>query len=566
MKTYSKGKFIMVLSFGILMMNACTDRFEEINTPSNLLVSENVNVDMLFTSVISSIANMNNDNGLGTIGNYSGMSVSGANRPFLDGESTGNWNSTYSDYARNLSDSIDLCQGNENAANLINKIAVARIMKAWSFARCTDIYGDIPYSESCLPISQAVYKPQYDEQKNIYTDLFKELKEAASQLDESKPTFEEADILYQGDVVKWRKFANSLRLRLAIRVRYADPALSASQMSDLEEADLITDAADDALVYTIADYPNHMNSFYVDLVERGDIVQKNSVPKTFLDILIGGGDAHNPEDPRTKVYADTSMADWPGRPGFENVQPFGYRGIPLLGNCPVQQKNPYGAESVSRWSDLIWVQKIARPLFQASETYFILAEAALTGIKGSKADAQGYYHKGLQLAMAQSKLFYENSLPQLPEVRKLFKPDESEAQILEYIASKAITQIEIDDFLTSSPITTLNGTDEEQLEQIINQKMIALFPQEHEAWAEYRRTGYPRVLVGDDADDLKGKMPRRMAWPDNEQTINGKEFSIAVEKIGGINTRSARFWWDANPNPIHPHREQVEWMEKGWLE
>ena len=193
---------------------------------------------MRFTSVISSIANMNNDNGLGTIGNYSGMSVSGANRPFLDGESTGAWNNTYSDYARNLSDIIDLCQGNENAANLINKIAVARIMKAWSFARCTDIYGDIPYSESCLPISQAVYKPQYDEQKNIYTDLFKELKEAASQLDESKPTFEEADILYQGDVVKWRKFANSLRLRLAIRVRYADPALSASQMSDLEEADL----------------------------------------------------------------------------------------------------------------------------------------------------------------------------------------------------------------------------------------------------------------------------------------------------------------------------------------
>ena len=96
-------------------------------------------------------------------------------------------------------------------------IAIARILKAWAFAKVTDSYGDIPYFESSLPQEDAVYKPKYDTQQAIYTDLFKELREAAAQLDENKESYGSADLVYAGDVVKWGKLANSIRLRLALR-------------------------------------------------------------------------------------------------------------------------------------------------------------------------------------------------------------------------------------------------------------------------------------------------------------------------------------------------------------
>ncbi len=95
-----------------------------------------------------------------------------------------------------------------------------------------------------------VYSPKYDTQESIYKDLLKELREAAAQLDDNKDAYGSADILYGGNVAKWRKFANSLRLRLALRVRYVDPALAAQEMSDLNESNLITSAEDIAYIMT----------------------------------------------------------------------------------------------------------------------------------------------------------------------------------------------------------------------------------------------------------------------------------------------------------------------------
>ena len=125
------------------------------------------------------------------------------------------WNFSYETMLNNLSNIIQLIDGKENKAELVNKQAIARILKVWAVANLTDTYGDVPYSESCLPQEQAVYQPKYDTQQSIYTDLFKELKEAAAQLDESiRKVMVSADLIYGGDVAKWKKLANSLRLRL----------------------------------------------------------------------------------------------------------------------------------------------------------------------------------------------------------------------------------------------------------------------------------------------------------------------------------------------------------------
>ncbi|WP_236974574.1 SusD/RagB family nutrient-binding outer membrane lipoprotein [Membranihabitans maritimus] len=557
MKIYIR--IIPIVLSALFFSTSCTKDFEEINTPRDLLLEDKVDVNLMLTRVMTYAIIRDGESGFGTIGNYSGMSVSGANRPFQEGESSGLWNDTYDNYGRNLADIIDICERRDledGEQSRTNKIAIARILKAWAFSRCTDVYGDIPYFESNLPIEDAVFKPKYDDQKSIYEDLFKELREAANQLDPDKESFDEADIMYEGDVVKWRKFANSLRLRLALRLRYVDEGMASENMSDLSLDDVITEREDDAVVYTITDYPEHTNPEYVDLVSRGFIVVKNAMAKTFLDILA------NNDDPRTKVFADTAKAEWPGDPDYPQYDYFGYRGLPLLGMSPPEYGYPYADESVSRWSDLLWVPNIERALFKASETYFALSEAALFGIKGSPEDAQGYYEKGLELAMEHTLEFYQRSEPQLADVIQLFDPEATSNEIAQRIAGKKITQEEIDAFLAESPVVELSGTSEEKLEQIINQKMIALFPQEQEAWSEYRRTGYPRILVGPDNDHLMGQIPRRFPYPTNEQNINGEQYQIALQNIGGQDNRLVRIWWDANPEPIKEHPEEVQWMAK----
>lgn len=561
MKKYIEVLVIFLLV--LLLNNACTDDFERMNTSRSLITDDLIDIDMLFTQVLANAVVENGEEGLGTTGNWAGMSVSGANRPFATGESNGVWDRTYGNYARNLSNIIHLCSTRENADDLVNKKAVARIMKVWAFARCTDTYGDIPYFESCLPLEDAVTAPKYDLQKDIYADFFKELKEAVAEIDESKPSFGNADILYNGDLEKWKKFGNSLRLRLALRVRYADPNMASEQMADLTEADLITERDDDASIYNIDDFPEHENSRYVDLVARKATVDKNSVAKTFLDIL------KNNNDPRLHVFADTVTAWFPQTPGYEDVPYFGYRGRPLLSGDNPEEGYAYGDNTVSKWSDLLWVQIQEKPLYKASETYFNLAEAALFDLKPG--DAQAFYKKGIELALSHTKELYEKAVPQLPAVVELFKSGRPQSEIDEYLAGllaeKEITQEQIDYFLSNEPVVSLTGTDEQKLEQIINQKMIALFPMEHEGWCEHRRTGYPRILVGVEESPLNGHMPRRMPWPGAEQLINADQYQAALERIGGEgkDTRTTTFWWEANPDPFKPHPETVETRTTPWV-
>lgn len=560
MKNYIK--ILTVVSLVSLLSFSCTDDFDRMNTSRSLVTQEIVDIDMMFTRLMAETF-VNGESGFGTTGNWAGMSVSGANRPFETGENNGVWDNTYSNLGRNLSDIIDICSKRDNSADLVNKKSIARIMKVWAFARCTDTYGDIPYFESCLPVEKAVTTPKYDLQKDIYTDFFKELKEAVAEMDDTKPSFGDADVMYNGNIGKWKKFANSLRLRLALRIRYADAAMATAQMNDLTEADLITSRGDDASIYNITDYPEHENERYIDLVARQATVEKAMVAKTFLDIM------KNNNDPRLHVYCDTVTAWFPQTPGYEDVPYFGYRGRPLLSGENPQEGYAYGDNTVSKMSDLFWVQIQEFPLYKASETYFNLAEAAVFGIKSG--DAQAYYKKGIRLAMEHAKELYESAVPQLPAVVSLFKAGQSQQEKDKYLAGllaeKELTQEQIDDFLNNEPVTVLNGTNENKLEQIINQKIIALYPQEFEGWCEHRRTGYPRILVGVENSPLKGHMPRRMPWPGSEQLINAEQYQVALERLGGAgkDSRTTTFWWEANPDPYKPHPETVETRTTPWV-
>lgn len=541
---------IGIVSIMLIAVNyGCVKDFDDQNTPNNLVIEEVVNVDLIFTRVQVYSTLRNYGGSVGRSAKYAGQAISESGGAFNVDVVTDLWDATYTNYIRNLSEIMRLTKDDPE---LVNKYAMARILKVLAFAQCTDFHGDIPYFEVAQPMDQIIYEPKYDTQKSIYEDLFKELKEAAADLDASKDTYGSADIFYEGDVEKWEKFANSLRLRLAMRIRYVDSQLAESQISDLTDDNLIVSSDDNAFVFTSNDYPENRNNDYATLLSNGTDLYKKLMPKTVLDIW------KNNYDPRLKLYADTAMATF---------QSFGYRGRPLLGDCPQEQKNPYGFESVSRQSMHMYAAIWPVPVMTAAEVNFALAEAALFGLKGTMADAQTYYSNGYEAALNWSLLWYQTTTGQIAELFSYFDPAMDGAAITAYDEFHAITEAEISAFLDSASVLTLTGTPEEKFEMVINQKAVSFYPTMiHDAYSEWRRTGYPRVLIGDDAGELAGVSPRRGLYPYTEQTLNGDNLDEAIQRMGGTDHALNPVWWDANPSVPYEHPEEVEWRDLPWIE
>ncbi len=545
-----KNNMLTGINFALLisavLLFGCTDDFEKLNTPKDLVTDDVVDVNLILTRV-EAYAFVRNT-GYNRVGLYSGITMSESGGAFNIDPQTDVWDWTYTNYTRNLSRIIFLTKDDPE---LVNKNAIARILKVWAFAKCTDSYGDIPYSESNLPLDQIVYTPKYDTQKSIYEDFFKELKEAVAQLDNTKESYGSADLLYGGDVGKWKKFANSLRLRLALRVRYVDNQMARDQVSDLGDADLITETDDNAFTYYFNDYPDNRNPEYqFNLLVQGTELYKALMSKTMIDLWQDNG------DPRLKVYADTALATF---------QSFGYRGRPLLGDGPQEEKNPYGYESVSRRSLYRYAAVLPLPVLTASEVNFALAEAALFGLKGSEADAQAYYEKGIEAAMDWSLFWYETASGQSSSLFAVFDPSMDGDAVAEYDASHAITPEGINTFMNSADVVTLAGSQEEKLEMIMNQKLLSFYPTMiFEAWSEWRRTGYPRVLIGADMGDLQGQGVRRFMYPVSEQDLNSANYNEVKQRIGSDHMLT-KVWWDANPDSPHKHPGQVEWRDNPWI-
>jgi hypothetical protein len=558
MKKINKITLVFLSALGLLLTNACTKNFEEMNTDPRIITADLIDVGLLLTNVEADGIVGGGSYGNGTYGCFCGMNKRDDDAPFLETDAPGEWDFEYQSQLNNLSNIIQLIEGKTNKADLVNKQAIARILKVWAVSKLTDTYGDVPYSESCLPQEKAVLQPKYDTQQSIYTDLFKELKEAAAQLDADKVSYGSADLVYGGDVTKWRKLANSLRLRLALRVRFADPAMATAQLSDLTEAGLMTSISEDAFVKNNMDYPSHMNPRYYRIINYSTISESVATHMTMINILRNDS-IHL--DPRIQIYADTVKATFKGgiSPNGYAFPNYDYRGSPTLGMVTEVYKYPWGSGTVSEIPDLWRVPVVAPAVMKCSEVYFALAEAKLAGILPASftGTANSYYQKGIDAGIEWAKWFYNLTAPQIPALMKdyIHSPDYApgpqwtDADVQKYLDHKKIKDAAVTAY-KATPIYTLSGTAENQLEMIINQKIVALYPDEFQGWCEYRRTGYPKVAIGPDQAALKGKVPRREPWPTREETINSKGFTEALARYGA-DSRLTKFWWDANPNAPH---------------
>lgn len=389
--------------------------------------------------------------------------------------------------------------------------ALAQIIKIAALHRTTDMFGPIPYSQ----VGKGSFKVAYDSQESVYRSFLKELEEAVQTLDDysnkSKEVLPAFDIVYNGDVNKWMRFANSLMLRLAIRVRFADAGLAKeyAEKAVKHPAGMI-DSKELAAQMGKGAGLQMKNPLKVINEEYND----TRMGATIYSYLAGYNDA------RASVYFVNNN-------GFKAVR----CGIAKSGDA----YNGFTRPNVHEDDPLYWMK--------ASEVCFLKAEGALAGFDmgGSAGD---FYNAGIRMSFSENGLSSSSAENYLKDhTRKPANYTDTANGELSANAPSSIT------------IRWENGaTEEEKLERIITQKYLAIFPNGQEAWTEWRRTGYPRqivvaenktnsaVLIGN-GYDVGGV--RRMPYPRTEYEQNSEKLHNAINQhLGGADNAAAKVWWD----------------------
>jgi SusD/RagB-like outer membrane lipoprotein len=359
------------------------------------------------------------------------------------------------------------------ASNTANWSAVGRILKSYTFSVMTDAMGDVPYSQALR--GDTVLAPAYDTQQQIYNGMLADLAQANTEISPAGIGFATGDLMYDGDMTRWRKFANSLRLRLAIHLSNVDPTKAATEAAAAVTAGVFTSNGDNATLMYLATSPNR-NPIYNDARGRDDY----GLSKTFVDSLASWA------DPRLPVFAQVNPAGT-GYQGLPNGLNDG-EGTPIV--------------NISRIGEF-WRETPNAPmdLLTYSEVLFLEAEAAERGwIPGGSAAAATFYSNAITESMRQ----YGVAAP----------------DITTYLAQAKVGY--------DAAGATLAG----HLRQIAYQKWVSLFMQGAESWTEVRRTGVPAIVPGPRA--VIATMPERLPYDDNEAVLNRTNLDAAVAAQGFI--------------------------------
>lgn len=432
------------------------------------------------------------------------------------------WENSYPNEVVNIVDAVERTNGNPLRSNLN---AMCRIMKVYTFARLTDIYGDIPYSEAAKAHQNSVVRPKYDSQEAIYDDFLKELKASSAQLDATKDKVP-ADIFYQGNVTQWKKFANSLRLRLALRLVKRDPERAKTEIQEAYAAGVFTSNSDICMTKHL-----DVQNDYADL--RGNSVsvsinQQTATAKvvtTFLDQL------KNTSDPRINHIIRAYRQNTPLKP-FERediTNQLKASVLGLVGNKPgryvyedwvgpvtitLASGSTYSAVNGDIKTELnnCFIRNNAPFLHLTyAEVEFLLADASVRLGLTLGVDAATHYRRGVEAAMQHLSL---------------------------YPGGPVVTATEINNFLTANPLQS--GT---ELKQINTQLWIALMLNGPELFSNWRRTGFPELVATPNNESNTLTIPRRFQYPLSEKEQNAVNLNAAVAKIGEDDW-SKRVWWD----------------------
>ncbi len=503
-----KNIFKSIALFSAVLFTSCDAGFDELNvnktaatsinpvfTFNNALVNTSLpaNTIMYEVGIVQQMVTPN-----------SGV-LTGANFNQENGDNTqANWQRMYRNVIRNTYDVINTTKALPARSNLYN---MARIWQSYAFLILTDTYGEVPYSEAGKGYIDQLILPKYETQQSIYTGIIKELTEASAALDASK-TKESAEILYGGDVPKWKKMANSLLLRVGMRLTKVDPALAKTTVEKAIAGGLMASNADNCFIKHDANYVNGLGNL-LNSTEAANFY----IAKPFLDHL------KKTADPRLKSIAVRYVGATSGPqqvaarantdPTIQIGMPFGFDNSTVVG-----QSKTDGLVSFYDYSqvDRKRLLKVDAPfyLITYAQTQLLLAEAAQRGF--TSGTVEDYYKAGVKAHMA---------------------------QMADYDAGAAVAAADVDTYLTTNAYDATKA-----LELINTQYWVASFLNGPEAFANFRRSGFPKLTPNPfPGKGIKGNFINRLSYPTSEISINSVNLKESIARQGA-NDLDTKVWWD----------------------
>ena len=488
-------KLLLPLLVFALVLGSCTDNLTSLN--DNPKGATDVPADPLFTNALVSLGTLNTSVNYNinmfmfmsqywsatTYADESQYNLSGRNIP------SNYWSEIYRDILLDLNESSTIISNSTTLSSSEKSVMQAQIdvVQVMAWHQLVSVFGNIPFNEALDPTNAA---PAYDSQTDVYASIMDSLDTAIGNLGAGSTGFAaDTDVFYSGNVGAWLKFANSLKMRLAIQLAEVQPGVAQTAIEEASPNAFQSNADNLALGFTST--PPHTNPVWEDVINTGrnDFVASN----TLIDMM------NNLDDPRRKIHFTQVNGQYIG--------------------------GPYGASN-----DYIDYSHIKGPLIRPSfegiqieyaEIEFIRAEANVRGwLTGTAAAAQNHYEN----AVAADMNYWSNASTE-----------------------EEITQQEIDNYLdpVNGPAAyPATGTDREQIEAIAQQKWLGQYMNHNlQAWTDWRRLDHPTwYFASNPGASSEDEIPNRFIYPVDEQNLNQSNWEAAANAIGGDEKTTHLFW------------------------
>jgi Starch-binding associating with outer membrane len=410
-------------------------------------------------------------------------------------------------YPNSVKGLVDLIAQSQDPVN-VNILSIARILKVVQLSIMTDLYGDVPYSEAGLGFLSTNFSPKYDAQKDIYADMLKELSEAGSALDASAYIPAKSDFVYYGVIAKWKHFANSLMLRLAMRMQKVDAASAQTWAKKALDGGVMTSNIETFAIHYANDGGTatiNSNSFNLGPLEaptRNEVF-KGSIQwsKTLIDIMKAR------VDPRISTISTLKNGD---------ITAASQKGLPsgLDAGLLLAATGETGSDNYSRPNPV---------MYSATDPYILLPYAEVEFLK-AEAIERGWYTgvAATEYAAGQAAAI---------------------SQLAVNTGASTISGAAIAAYQAANPYPSTTLTD--KLLQIHTEMFIlnASTLNGFEGWANYRRTGLPVLTpVNYPGNATNGIIMRRLIYPHAEQGVN-VNYQAAIT-AQGPDLFTTRMWWD----------------------
>lgn len=553
---YNLSYIVIMLVTSVLFFTACSDKYmEDMNTDPSKAASVDPNAQ-LTTAQLQTYGDLGmveiyrnylyafNQQLMGcwNTTNYGGRHTQD------NSEMSRIWTSFYPTAIKNITDA-EYRTANDTLKVNIN--SALRIYRVYLMSIITDIYGDAPYSEAGKGFLEGKFNPRYDTQEEIYNDFFLELSAAVANFDASKDKIT-GDVIYKGDIAKWKKLGNSLRLRFAMRISDVAPQKAQEEFEKALQADggILENASDDALIKYMdisfsfgqeaySDYrgnalaqllfgndpannPSYLcSTLYNQLYDTGD-PRTFRIARFYYDGLMSATSPDNRIDLTDEIIAKGIQTN-PRDPGAFSWEPWptGYDSDILK---ELAKTNPSVNPSIARETEPKLANNFLRGdnpgvVMTSAEVKFLLAEAKLKGWSVGDASVNDLYIQGVRAAMD-------------------FLTDNYNCEV-----------VSDDEFNTFIPNISIGYTDEQKKKAINTQAWILHLTNPAECWANVRRSGYPVLKSPADygfGQFLTGgtEIPVRLCYPVLESSYNKASYDDALNRMGGNDSWHTRVWWN----------------------